>query len=74
MEEFQDFAILEYRVNMRLDSLPIAEMNRFAYDGSRAPAAHAAHAPCCTRCTHTHVACTRVCLRMRLGRSSPSRC
>mmetsp|Transcript_16457 Transcript_16457/g.39314 ORF Transcript_16457/g.39314 Transcript_16457/m.39314 type:complete len:680 (-) Transcript_16457:192-2231(-) len=32
MEEFQDFAILEYRVNMRLDSLPIAEMNRFAYD------------------------------------------
>ncbi|KAJ1469303.1 hypothetical protein T484DRAFT_1852253 [Baffinella frigidus] len=25
MEEFQDFAILDYRVNMRLDSLPLAE-------------------------------------------------
>lgn len=32
MEEFQDFAILEYRVNMRLDNLPIAEMNLFAYE------------------------------------------
>mmetsp|Transcript_63519 Transcript_63519/g.132214 ORF Transcript_63519/g.132214 Transcript_63519/m.132214 type:complete len:695 (-) Transcript_63519:130-2214(-) len=31
-EEFQDFAILEYRVNMRLDSLPIAEMASFAYE------------------------------------------
>jgi hypothetical protein len=26
MEELQDFAILDYRVNMRLDSLPLAEM------------------------------------------------
>ena len=32
MEEFQDFTILDYRVNMRLDNLPIAEMNLFAYE------------------------------------------
>mmetsp|Transcript_26640 Transcript_26640/g.60809 ORF Transcript_26640/g.60809 Transcript_26640/m.60809 type:complete len:675 (-) Transcript_26640:2697-4721(-) len=32
MEEFQDFAILDYRVNMRLDSLPLAEMQTFAYE------------------------------------------
>mmetsp|Transcript_16460 Transcript_16460/g.39324 ORF Transcript_16460/g.39324 Transcript_16460/m.39324 type:complete len:669 (-) Transcript_16460:236-2242(-) len=32
MEEFQDFAILEYRVNMRLDNLPIAEMTTIAWD------------------------------------------
>ncbi|EKX43113.1 hypothetical protein GUITHDRAFT_163927, partial [Guillardia theta CCMP2712] len=32
MEEFQDFAILEYRVNMRLDNLPVAEMINFAYE------------------------------------------
>ena len=32
MEEFQDFAILEYRVNMRLDNLPVAEMIKFAYE------------------------------------------
>ncbi len=28
----QDFAILDYRVNMRLDSLPVAEMATFAYE------------------------------------------
>jgi len=32
MEEFQDFAILEYRVNMRLDNLPVAEMINFAFE------------------------------------------
>ena len=32
MEELQDFAILEYRVNMRLDNLPVAEMINFAYE------------------------------------------
>jgi len=32
MEEFQDFAILEYRVNMRLDNLPVAEIQSFYYD------------------------------------------
>jgi hypothetical protein len=29
---YQDFAILDYRVNMRLDSLPVAEMATFAYE------------------------------------------
>ena len=29
MEEMQDFAILDYRVNMRLDGLPLAEMTTF---------------------------------------------
>ena len=29
MEELQDFAILDYRVNMRLDGLPLAEMTTF---------------------------------------------
>lgn len=29
----QDFAILDYRVNMRLDNLPVAEMNVFAWEG-----------------------------------------
>jgi hypothetical protein len=32
MEEFQDFAILDYRVNMRLDNLPVAEITKFYYD------------------------------------------
>jgi hypothetical protein len=32
MEEFQDFAILDYRVNMRLDNLPLAEITKFYYD------------------------------------------
>jgi len=32
MEEFQDFAILDYRVNMRLDNLPVAEMNYIAFE------------------------------------------
>ena len=32
MEEFQDFAILDYRINMRLDNLPVAEMNFFAFE------------------------------------------
>jgi len=32
MEEFQDFAILDYRVNMRLDNLPVAEMNQFIFE------------------------------------------
>ena len=32
MEEFQDFAILEYRVNMRLDNLPVAEMINFSFE------------------------------------------
>ena len=32
LEELQDFAILDYRVNMRLDSLPLAEMSTFAYE------------------------------------------
>ena len=29
MEEFQDFAILDYRVNMRLDGLPVAEIEAY---------------------------------------------
>ena len=32
MEEFQDFAILDYRVNMRLDNLPVAEIAQYYYD------------------------------------------
>lgn len=28
----QDFAILDYRANMRLDNLPVAEIATFAYD------------------------------------------
>jgi hypothetical protein len=29
---WQDFAILDYRANMRLDNLPVAEIAKFAYD------------------------------------------
>eukprot|EP00292_Cryptomonas_paramecium_P004461 CAMPEP_0113676420 /NCGR_PEP_ID=MMETSP0038_2-20120614/8633_1 /TAXON_ID=2898 /ORGANISM="Cryptomonas paramecium" /LENGTH=661 /DNA_ID=CAMNT_0000593447 /DNA_START=3 /DNA_END=1988 /DNA_ORIENTATION=- /assembly_acc=CAM_ASM_000170 len=32
MEEFQDFTILDYRVNMRLDNLPVAEINLVAFE------------------------------------------
>eukprot|EP00285_Hemiselmis_virescens_P018271 CAMPEP_0173391940 /NCGR_PEP_ID=MMETSP1356-20130122/18667_1 /TAXON_ID=77927 ORGANISM="Hemiselmis virescens, Strain PCC157" /NCGR_SAMPLE_ID=MMETSP1356 /ASSEMBLY_ACC=CAM_ASM_000847 /LENGTH=674 /DNA_ID=CAMNT_0014349645 /DNA_START=96 /DNA_END=2120 /DNA_ORIENTATION=+ len=32
MEEFQDFAILDYRANMRLDNLPVAQIAKYAYD------------------------------------------
>eukprot|EP00292_Cryptomonas_paramecium_P033775 CAMPEP_0113685400 /NCGR_PEP_ID=MMETSP0038_2-20120614/14647_1 /TAXON_ID=2898 /ORGANISM="Cryptomonas paramecium" /LENGTH=627 /DNA_ID=CAMNT_0000605475 /DNA_START=29 /DNA_END=1912 /DNA_ORIENTATION=+ /assembly_acc=CAM_ASM_000170 len=32
MEELQDFAVLDYRVNMRLDSLPLAEISTLAYE------------------------------------------
>ncbi|EKX42627.1 hypothetical protein GUITHDRAFT_164061, partial [Guillardia theta CCMP2712] len=32
MEEFQDFSILDYRVNMRLDNLPVAEIAKFYYE------------------------------------------
>mmetsp|Transcript_15345 Transcript_15345/g.36230 ORF Transcript_15345/g.36230 Transcript_15345/m.36230 type:complete len:665 (+) Transcript_15345:75-2069(+) len=31
MEEFQDFSILGYRVNMRADNLPLAEVRNFVY-------------------------------------------
>jgi hypothetical protein len=39
----QDFAILDYRANMRLDNLPVAEIAKFAYDDQ----VGAAHARCC---------------------------
>jgi len=36
MEEFQDFTVLNYRVNMRLDGLPVAEVETLAYEDNPA--------------------------------------
>merc|ERR1719199_1478092 len=49
MEEFQDFAILEYRVNMRLDNLPISEMASYTLSEKPGQTCAARAPPCCLR-------------------------
>lgn len=45
----QDFAILEYRVNMRLDNLPISEMASYTLSEKPGQTCAARAPPCCLR-------------------------
>ena len=74
----QDFAILDYRANMRLDNLPVAEIAKFAYDDqvcTYCAACILAEDACkCVEKTFSHNACCKLAIHICLVLLAPCTC